>query len=336
MSLNPGVVCATVFAVLFAALAISPGGADAKIVRTMSLNDGINTAQFKVPHRTKSLPPAIVYSTSPADLKCAAVDYRYGARETRGRMKISIRCQDTPKNASAKLVFRAPYVRQFPLRNGTSRIRIRADKPRGTTRPLGSLTTIPRNTNCDVSPTGTKTGPKQSTATAKISCKDLPDGAKGIFGLGGLVSEGQLDKPGTAAAVTSSYQGATTSGLSDFIDRFRAGNYGPDKCDPEKTLDLKGQKTFRWKTCYSVSFVLGPWESERVGFGTPNGQCEGGWNRNFTVTEAPGQWLFSNFSVSMWTEPDTRWYGWSWGLVTNWQINENIEFRFQWNCYRIG
>ena len=335
MNLTRTSVILAAFVSLVAALGLA-SGASAKTVRTMPLNDGMNRAQFKVPHQSKSLPPAIVYYTKPADLECAVAGYRYGSRETRGRMKISVRCQDTPKNARAKLVFRAPYIRQFPLRDGTSKIRIRADKPRGKVQPLGSLSTIPRETKCDVTPTGRTIKPKQFTATARIACEDLPEGAKGIFGLGGLVSAGDLAHTGSTATVTSSNGGAITSGVGDWLGVFTAGDYRPEKCEAEKTLELPKQKTFRWKTCYSAPFVLQPWESQWVGFGNPTAQCPSGWSRSFAWTEAPTAWLFSKFDVRMWTDSGTDWYGWSWGLVTNWQINESIQFRFEWNCYNIG
>ena len=295
----------------------------------------MNRADFRVPHQTKTLPPAIVFSTRPSQADCTVAGYNYGARAAQGRFRIRIRCQDVPRNARAKLLFRAPYIRQFALREGTSEIRINADKPRGNVRPLGSLTTAPRDTDCEVSPTGSKTGTRRFSATARMVCGDLPAGAQGIFGLGGLVSRGELGTAtGSTASVTSSYRGPWTPDLSGSAEP--AATASLDKCDDPTVIDIKGQKTFRWKTCYSGPFVLGPWASQWVGIGTPAVGCENGWQRSFGFQEAPTQWLFAKFDVSMWTNPDTDWYSWTFGLVTNWQFSGDIEFRFKWRCYRIG
>lgn len=307
----------------------------ASTVRTMPLESGMNEAKFRVPHQSKSLPPAIVFSTEPSKADCVVASYNYGAKATRGRFRIKVRCQKVPRKARATMSFRAPYIRQFDLHNGTSRIRIRADKPRGDVRPLGSLTTAPRETDCEVSPTGSKTGPRRFSATARMTCRDLPAGAKGIFGLGGLVSKGDLGKAKrSSASVTSTYEGPSTKAL---INAGQASiSISADKCDAAKVIEVKGQKTFRWKTCRGGPFVLGPWASQWVGIGTPPADCEAGWQRSFGWQEAPTQWLFSKFNVRMWTNPDTDWYSWSFGLVTNWQFSGDIEFRFEWNCYQIG
>jgi hypothetical protein len=333
MKLTRSSVALTALVALIATVSLS-SGASANPVRTFPLNDGMNTAKFKVPHQTKSLPPAIVFSTRPANLKCAAVDYEYGARETRGHLKIKVRCQNTPRKASANLVFRAPYVRKFALRNGTSRIRIRADKPLGNTRPLGSLTTVPRDTACDVAPTGSKIRPRTFSATATMTCKDLPAGATGLFGLGGLLTDGELGKA-RHSPVTTSYQGASTRALGDFVKIFTAGDYRPNKCDDPTEVTVKGKLVIRSKTCFSAPFTLGPWEGQWVGFGNPSAQCESGWKRNINAMEFPAAWLLSNSSVTMWTDPwSAAAWSWSWGLVSNWQFSGYIEFRLKWNCYQ--
>ena len=108
----------------------------------------VTVVDLKVPHATGTRPPAILVSTRPSRLTCSASQFRYRAINREGDFHVRLRCRHITKGAHARLVFRAPYVKPFPLRNGTGTMRVKMDKPPGNAVPLASLRTLPANTDC--------------------------------------------------------------------------------------------------------------------------------------------------------------------------------------------
>ena len=273
---------------------------------------------------TGSGPPAILLSTSPARLRCAVADYSYINRERLARFRMRIRCPQARAGARAKLVFRGPLVRQFRLRNGAGTVRIVVDKPRGDARPLGSLTTRPRNADCRTTRSRVRVGSHRLIATARVRCRRLPPGAKGVLAVGGLIAargSAISEKPRRASAPA-----ATAAGIT-------AG------CEAPTRITL-GKETASWKDCHTGPFTLAPWQSQWVGHigSTPQFQCESGWVRHFGALEHPLAWAtIGNFRVDLVTDPGNAW-AWSWrlGLVTNWQFSGDITFWWKYRCFRFG
>jgi hypothetical protein len=316
--------CGAVALLVVAAAAAVPAVAGAATVRTVALRGGLTSVDFQVPHRTGKNPPAILLSTSPASLRCSVGGYSYINHERRARFRMEIRCPQARRGARAKLVFRAPFLRVFRLRNGAGTVRVEVDKPRGDALPMGRLTTRPRDTDCKVARSRVKTGSRRFRATARVRCRGLPANAKGVLAVGGLIA---ADGP---TSTRSSAQAASPKARAAVI---RQG------CEDPKTLEALG-RSISWKDCHTGPFTLGPWQSQWVGHvgSTPQFQCEPGWTRHFSAFDAPAAWLaIGHFGVDLVTDPSNAWY-WSWrlGLVTNWQFRGDVTFWWKYRCFRLN
>lgn len=306
----------------------SPAQADQ--VRGAVLQNGLNPIEFRVNHTTRDLPPAIVFSTRPAGQNCTVRNYRYGNQQSKGRFSVRLFCRGLSRNARARFLFRAPYKRKFDLRNGTHVIRVTIDKPRGRALPLGSLTTRPRNTDCDVNPAGKSVGSDRFRARARMTCRGIEPGSTGVLGIGGLLS------PDREVRIRSRFAGAVadTSRPADFATRARV----PDgQCETQSVVEIKPFKTLYWKDCYTGSFTLGPWQTQWIGIGGPHPQCQDGWSRQLNLWNAPPQYLvLRKTGLEMDTNPESWWYSWYniTGTVTNWQFSGDVNFRFVYRCFR--
>ena len=145
-------------AAILAAAAFSTAAA-ARTVKTFVVHTGVTSVTLTVPHTTGLRPPAILLSTTPANLRCSVLSYRYHAIGKKGTFDMRIRCRSVGSGARARLVFRRPYVRVFKLHDGTGTVKLRLDRFPGTAVPLGQLTTRPRAANCTATPTGLHVGP---------------------------------------------------------------------------------------------------------------------------------------------------------------------------------
>ncbi|MFL5831375.1 MAG: hypothetical protein ACJ76X_15780 [Solirubrobacteraceae bacterium] len=314
-----------------AAITVTASVAEAAIVRSFAVHNGVTTVELRVPHRTGTSPPAILLSTRPAGLGCSVVDYFYGNRGRAGRFALLLRCGQVPRGARARLVFRAPYLRVFPLRNGAGTIRVRVDTPPGNALPLGELTTRPQDTDCQVTPTGRHAGPRRFTATARVRCRGLPAHARGVLAVGGL-----LTAPGAAAGVigTGRTESRSFFALPSTAAARRTG------CTSPSTFHFKAERAVSYKECYTGPFTLRPWRSQFVGIGGPTPGCEPGWARTFAALQAPAAWLAigpRRSDVDLITDPTNAWwYSWAFGLVTNWQFSGDITFNFEYRCFRLN
>lgn len=327
-------------------LILSSAVASAGTTRNLPLENGLNVGNFKVKDNSDGLPPAIVLSTRPAKLDCRVSSYHYGSIQREGKFNVRLRCRNLPDKAIARFTFRAPYKRSFPLNNGSHTLRIAIDKPRGNVKPLGSLTTRPRKTNCDVTPTGSKVGAFSFKAAARITCRDVSAGARGVLGVGGLVSpdyrtgRASGTSPSRASVASVSLGEATTAPPERIGARAPDAWVSADQCDDEKRVGITGQKTLIWKDCYSGPFRLEPWESQFIGISLygPQFSCSDGFQRSLSWTTAPAAYLLvADTKVRMSTDPDNAyWYSWSnlTGLVTNWQFSGGITFRFVYRCFK--
>ena len=198
---------------------------------------------------------------------------------------MKLRCPRAPRGAQARLVFRAPYVRVFSLRNGTAPVRVSLDKPPGNVRPLGDLTTRPRDTNCKATPTGSHVSTHQFTASARVECHGLPVHAKGAVAVGGLLAAGGI-------AMTPSTMATATTAAA------------PGCREPSKLTF--GGHTIEWRDCFGHPYTLGPWQSMYFGVAPPP-LCPAGW----TLGNGPIGGIARNlFPPYLHTEPESAWY-WS-------------------------
>ena len=312
-------------AAIAAVIATAPGAARAATVFTVGLRDGVTTVDQQVPHQTGARPPAILLSTQPAGARCSVVEYHYGDHGRWGRFQMALRCRHVAPGARARVVFRAPYLRSFPLRDGSGSIRVRVDKPLGNALPLGELTTVPRDSNCQVTPRGARNDGHHFTATARVTCRGLPPNARGVLAVGGLLAGGAPAElshvPLTGSASTSSPMAVTARGSG---------------CTDVSTLQIVVRQIVAWKDCFSGPFTLGPWQSQWVGLGTPSFSCEPGWRRNLTLDAFLAYFAINRTGVWLTTEPsDAWWYSWKLGLVTNWQFSGAITFNFTYRCFQL-
>jgi hypothetical protein len=290
--------------------------AAAQTVKTIAIHNGVTSVTLTVPHTTGSRPLAILLSTSPANLRCSVLGYRYHAFNTKGTFHMRIRCQKVRRGARARLVFRSPYVRVFKLQNGTGTINIRLDKFPGTVVPLGQLTTRPRSTNCTAVPTGSHVGTHQFTASARVTCHGLPRNAQGVLAVGGLLAP-------SPSAVTRSTD-----------TQARIASVKP--CSSRRTLSLLGH-SLSWEYCYTPGVTLKPWQSTIVGIYPPNPPCPSGWLTAGQVSpRALGVLLNGFYPPAVYVEPTDSWW-WSdvFGIVTNWEFTHNITVMWQYNCYQV-
>lgn len=312
----------------------SSPGAEASQVRNVQLHNGPNSVQLRVEHTTRDLPPAIVFSTRPRGDKCSVRSYRYGNRQARGRFSSIIFCRGLDRGARARFVFRAPYKREFDLQNGSHVIRVSIDKPRGRALPLGSLTTRPRNTDCEVFPAGRRVGAHRFKARAKMACEDVPPGSTGVLGVGGLVTPDRAFRM-RSAVVSDDFRAEAPPVAPGASVSARV----PDgKCEEPTVVAVKGFKTLHWKDCYTGSFTLGPWQTQWIGIGGPSPQCESGWSRTLSFHDAPPAYLLvMKRGLEMDTDPESWWYSWYniTGTVTNWQFSGDVNFRFIYRCFRV-
>jgi hypothetical protein len=311
---------AAVALLVVAAAAAQPAVANAAITRTTALGGGVTSVDLQVPHRTGKGPPAILLSTSPASLRCSVADYSYINHERRARFRMRIRCPQARRGARAKLVFRAPFRRTFPLENGAGTVRVEVDQPRGDVLPLGRLTTRPRDTDCRLVRSRMRRGLRRFTAAARVHCRGLPANAKGVLAVGGLIAADERVSTARAAAPTAR------------AAAIRGG------CEDPITFALGGESV-SWKDCHAGPFGLGPWQSQWVGHigSTPQFGCEPGWTRHFSAFDAPAAWAaIGRFGVDLVTDPDNAW-AWSWrlGVVTNWQFSGHITFWWKYRCFRV-
>jgi hypothetical protein len=312
--------CGVIAVAAIAAEAVVPGNARAGSVRTVAIRSGVTPVDLSVAHKTASGPPAIVLSTSPANLRCTVSRYSYHALSKSGRFRMRLRCRKVPRGARVRLVFRSPFLRVFPLRNGTGTIRVRLDKPPGHVLPLAQLTTRPRKTNCDATPTGMHTGTHEFTASARVRCRGLPANARGVLAVGGLLAAHR------SAVTRSSRSQATTAAAKP--------------CGSPRTLSLLG-RSISWKYCYWGRVALGPWRSHSYG-AWPNPTCQWPWRRASDVADPGLRVLLANlYPAAAYVEPTSAW---AWGVnwfpvvgwyVTNWQFSGDITAQWQYNCYQL-
>jgi hypothetical protein len=318
-------VCAAVVAIA----TLAPGAAQAT-TREFAIHRGVTTIDMRVRHTTGTRPPAIVFSTRPGRLSCRVLGYHYGNLNRAGRFALRLRCSGVPRRARGRLVFRAPFVRSFPLHNGGNAVRVRIDEPRGNARPLGELTTGARNHACRVTRTSSRTFEGQFIASARVGCRGLRVKTRGTLAIGGLVA---------AVRVQAQPVSSRSARPSASITQSTAGAVAADSCDMVHQVVIPSQPTVLYKDCFGGPFRLGPWQSQFVGLGGPSFGCEPGWSRSVPALKAPAAWLLvGRTTVDLVTDPEDAWW-YSYvriaGLVTNWQFRGDITFRFTYRCFQV-
>jgi hypothetical protein len=258
------------------------------------------------------------------------LSYRYHAYKARGVFGMRIRCRKLGSGARARLVFRAPYVRVFKLRNGTGTLNIRLDKFPGTAVPLGQLSTRPRTTRCTAVPTVRHIGKHVFTASARVSCRGLPRDAKAVLAVGGLLAPRPSAATRSADLLAQSAPSATASHTTASIAAVKP-------CGSPRTLSLLGHSV-SWRYCYGGGINLGPWQSAYFGQ-APTQRCPSGWvNDDQVEPRFLGIVLSNYYPPAVYVEPTTAWawsYSWVFGTVTNWQFSGSITAMWSWNCYQV-
>lgn len=303
--------------------------AAARTVKTIAIHKGVTSVNLTVQHTTGSRPPAILLSTSPANLRCSVLRYTYHAKDTKGTFEMRIRCHKVQRGARVRLVFRRPYVRVFKLHNGTGTIDIELDKFPGTTVPLGHLTTRPRATNCTATPTGRHVGKRLFTASARVTCRGLPRNTKAVLAVGGLLAPSPSAATRSADLLAPSPSTATQS-----VDT-KARTASTKPCSSPRTLSALG-RSISWIYCYGAGFTLGPWQSQYFGQ-APTQSCPSGWLSSAQVSPSALRVILNNdYPPAVYVEP---WDSWAWsyalGYVTNWQFRASITAMWSWNCYQV-
>lgn len=319
--------CGAAAVTVLAVAAVTSGVAAADSVRHVPLKAGVTKVDLKVKHTTGRRPPAIVLSTSPASLRCSVARYSYVNREDKANFKMRIRCPQAGRGARAKLVFGPPLIRTFPLHDGAGTVLVEVDKPRGDVQPLGRLTTRPGDSECSAGRSRLETGPSLFTATTAVRCRDLPENARGILAVGGLMA------PDAEASVSSVPAGSAPAPAP--APRAAAVEGG---CPTPNRLTV-GKEDVLWRDCLADSFTLGPWGSQWVGYigQAPPKNCEAGWVRNLNAFDTPAAWLtVGGNKVDLVTDPGNAW-SWSWrlGLVTNWQFSGDVTFWWRYRCFQV-
>ena len=199
-------------------------------------------------------------------MECAARGFRYRSYNRHGRLRLKLTCSGLTDNARAGAqTLRRPYLRNFAIGNGTGTVRVDVDKPDGDAVPLVSLTTRPRDSDCTAKPQGVHVGGSRFRAEARVTCRGLPDDARGVLAVGGLLAPDHIDvrdpdqKPPPAGAATST-------------ERFQK------PCDDPETFTFEGASVTT-QTCYKRSITLGPWETGWIGspFSPMQAPCRSPW-----------------------------------------------------------
>ena len=173
-----------------------------------------------------------------------------------------------------------------------------------------------------------------------MRCRDLPANTTGELAVGGLIAADRAlvsSASATTAARSAAPTTATQSRLSTALTAQDAADDISSGCRDPYTLSVGGSAV-HWRYCYEGSFALGPWEGKIVGFSAPEFGCPSGWTRRFSALEHPAAWLaVGYFNTELVTNPSSAW-AWTWrlGLVANWQFSGDIEFWWQYRCFRFS
>jgi hypothetical protein len=325
-----------------AVVAALPASAGAATTRSVSVKRGVTNVNVRVLQQTGAGPPAILLSTSSAAGRgCLVKRYSYVNRQRYGHFRMAIRCPRARAGARARLVFRAALMRRFRMRNGAGTVRIAVDKPRGNVRPMVQLITHPRDTDCTASRARIRASATRLTATARVRCHDLPANATGELAVGGLIAAHRA-LVSSASATTAARSAAPTTATHSRISTALPAQDAVDDdissgCRDPYTISVGGSAV-HWRYCYGGSFALGPWEGKLVGFSAPDFGCPDGWTRRFNILEHTAAWLaVGYFNTELVTNPSSAW-AWTWrlGLVANWQFSGDIEFSWQYRCFRFS
>jgi hypothetical protein len=329
--------------VVFAVMAAMSANAAAATVRSVTLKRGLTKVSVRVRALTSARPPAILLSTSRAAGRgCSVNQYSYIVRQRYGRLRMSIRCPDARAGARARLVFRAPLMRHFALRNGSGTVRIAVGKPRGNVRPIVQLVTHPRDTDCTVTRSHVRASSTRLSATARVRCHRLPANTTGELAVGGLIAARRSTAtPRQPTARTRTPSRTATRSLRT-APRSATSAVRTDEEDisngcREPTVWSLGGHSASWRYCYGGLFELGPWEARWVGSSAHEYPCPEGWTRRFSAIEHPVAWTWLGyFNTELVTRPEFAWaWSWSFGLVSNWQFSGYIEFSWRYRCFRF-
>lgn len=157
---------------------------------TFALVNGSNSLDliFRQP-RGSLRPPAIYYSTTPANAGCAARRMGVPVNDGFGSVHLVLRCSGLRPGATAKLRIGPSIKRTFRLSKGTGSGRVHLDKPPGRVRPLVYVGTRPATAPCTVR--SRRTHMARRTVDLRITghCDRVTHGTRGELFVGGLLAE---------------------------------------------------------------------------------------------------------------------------------------------------
>ena len=325
----PGAIANKALATLAGALApaalliaaFAPAGASAApIKRTVPLDGKVTQVRMAVHHKSGSQPPAILLSTAPRRVDCAANGFRYTSHNRQGRLRVTLTCSDLSENSRAEFKIRRPYAREVAISDGTGKVRLKLDKPAGDAVPLVGLTTEPKGTNCETTPRSMHVGRDEFRATASVTCNDLPRNARGELAVGGLLAPNHIDLQ-HREPTRADFAAAEAAASSEGAERARK------PCDDPYTVSLGGGSVTK-QVCYTEPTRLGPWQSWFIGSGprAASAPCVSPWYAHSLLNVV--------FPVSLDVDPYSGWYSYYFGVVTNWRAWTDVDFSFAYSCYQ--
>ena len=163
--------------------------------RKFKLRNGSNEIDLTFEHtgRGASLarsrrPPAIYFSTEPADADCRAERMHLPVIDGIGSLSLDVRCRGLKGGATARLKIRKAIRRSFPLSKGDGTIRVNLDKPAGKVAPFVHLSTGPGSAPCDVEDRKVRMRRDEVDLRVDAHCGQVPRDARGKLYVGGLLA----------------------------------------------------------------------------------------------------------------------------------------------------
>lgn len=153
-------------------------------------------------------------------------------------------------------------------------------------------------------------GRRELRASARVTCRKLPQGVRGVLAVGGLLAPSRTAVARAETLATS--RGTATAAAAK-------------PCDGEITISIKSVSVTRLQ-CYTHPMTLGPWQTGFMG-SVKQRSCLGGWRQGDVL-------LKLMFQPSLDVDPYTYWYSYAFGFVTNWLFNGDITASFASSCFK--
>ncbi len=160
--------------------------------KRIKLRNGTNHLRLHFKHpKSSQRPPAILFSTQPADADCVARRLHVPVIDGRGLVNLKLRCRGLERGTTARLKIRKSITRKFPLGEGEGTVRVRLDKPPGKVEPLVHVRAHPADAPCRVLDRKLDTGRRELDLELDLHCGRGARRARGELYIGGLIAAGR-------------------------------------------------------------------------------------------------------------------------------------------------